>query len=1215
VKTRVRRVAFFAAEAVNYKLNQYLFDISSPNKGKRLPNRRAYSLALLFALLALAPSAAHAQTLYGALIGNVTDPSGAAVVGAHVTATAVQTGVQQTTVTDSGGIYRFANLLPATYDVTIVATGFTVQKTPGVLVSVGGIARLNVHLRMGTTSQTVTVTAKAPLLQTDTAVVQTNISSRQILNLPIMGTQGANFQSLLRTIPGAGLTAETNSLAANPQRAINTNMNGLSNQSVNTRIDGVQDSYPYLAANVAYVPPQDAIQTVNVVTNSFTAQQGMAGGAAVNVEIKSGTNHFHGDIHEFHTDQNFAARNYFQTDTAIYPKKNRNNQNQYGGAVGGPILRNKLFFFFDYERTTQRQLAGPDTRTLPTAAMANGNFQGLPGSPVIYDPATGNSAGANKQQISCNGQLNVICPDRIDPAAAAMIKLLQPEIAKEFSTSNDLNNFTGSGTALFNRNNSDTKITWVPGPNTALWGRYSFSKTLAYDPPLLGPAIGDATNGGQLGNAPGLVQLVGLGATHSITPNLLFDWNFGYTRQRLGSTFDLNSPNGLNDLHIPGTNNAGAPGSPSLYYGYPGFVFPTTSLNLGNAQVANPFLFRDNQFVTDANLSWTKGKHNFKAGFEWNHILINHFQPQGGTFQNARGTLQFNGDVTSNQGTTPTWFNSWADFLLGLPQETGKARQLFNPNAERWSQWAWYAEDQWQATPKLTLNAGIRWEFYPFAYSDNGKGLRYLDLNTGNVLLGGYGKVPIRDGIDVGYGQFLPRLGVAYRLSSTTVIRAGYGISADSYTPWHVMLNAYPSILLDTNLPANTADYVPAASLTGLNGSGLGSGSYSVPTGIVLTPLPNLSSGSIRLPTNISTTTIPNPYHRGFFNSYNLTVEQQFGRNLSLNLGYVGTYAVRPVINMNANASAPGTGSAGGTLSKLYGANYTGTINELNPFLHSRYDSLQTTLTYRFAGGSNLHVAYTWSKTMNYANNQDLGGLMIPYLPAIRKDYGPADFDRTNNLEISSVAALPFGKGEPWLRSGVGAAILGGWLIDPLVSAMSGVPFSVTASGNLNANGSTQTADLVGHFHLTHGKPPRTGTTCALGDASCEFFAPDSFAAPLITSAATAHFGNTNRNEFRGPGFFNMNLSIVRDFKFRDWATLQVRGEAMGLTNTPHFGNPSNSCPGDPTTAGPVSGSGGLCSTGTNNNFGVITGVIQPGGYFGPDPGNRSVWLGATVKF
>jgi hypothetical protein len=1179
---------------------------------------------LALVILLAAPLRLSAQILYGSLTGTVTDASEAVLPNAHVTVLETQTGVSESQTTDSAGIYRFPALLPGTYKVTISATGFATQETENVLVHANEIARIDAHLSVGAATQSVTVTTAPALLQTDSADVHTDLSSRQIENLPIMGSTGANFQKLLQVVPGAGLSNETNSPAGNPQRAINANINGQSEEGISTRIDGALDAYPYLPANVAYVPPANAIETVNVTTNSFDAEQGMAGGAAVNVQVKSGTNQFHGEGHESHTDQNFDARNYFQTDPTLYRKLNRYNQNQFGGSFGGPFKRDKVFFFTDYERTTTRQLAGPDTRTLPTAAMATGDFRGLPGNPIVYDPATGDQHGANKQQVSCNGVLNVICPNRIDPAAQAMITLLQPSIKNDFNTSNGLNNWTGNGTALFNRDDADGKVTYVPSEASTVFGRYSFSRTLVYDPPLLGAAIGDATNGGQLGNAPGLVQSVGLGATHTFGPTLLLDWNFGFTRQRLGSTFDLTSARGTSQLGIPGTNNAGAPGDPSLYYGYPGFIFPVAQVppgttnaigaNLGNAQPANPFLFRDQQYVTGANLSWNKGKHAFRGGFEWDHTQINHFQPQGGTFQSPRGVFEFNGYVSSLEGSTPTWFNSWADFLFGLPSATGKARALFNPIAMRWTVWAGYVQDHYQVTPKLTLTLGLRWEFHPFGYSDNGQGLRLLNLATGNVVLGGDGGVPRDDRMQVGHGQFLPRLGMAYRVRPQTVIIAGYGMSADPYN-WHQLRNAYPAVLLDTNIPANVANFVPAASLTGLNGTGLGGGSYSVPTGLILSPLPNLSSGSIPLPTSISTSTFPNPLNRGFINSYNLTVQQGIGNDTTFSLGYVGTYDVRPIVNINANASAPGAGSAGGLLSQQYGANYTGTISELLPFKNSRYDSLQTKLTYRFARGSSVVAVYTWSKVMDYADNEDLGSISFPYPADYQKNYAPASFDRTNNFELYGVMALPFGKDEPWLTTGIAGQILGGWLVNPVISALTGTPFTVTAGGNLNANGATQTADLVGPFHITHGRPPRTGVTCALGDPTCSYFAASSFAAPLITSASNAHFGNTNRDQFRGPGYFNMNLSIVREFPLREWLRLQVRGDAFSLTNTPHFANPSLACPASATVAGPVGGSAQLCNTGSNNNFGIITGTAMPGGTFGPDPGNRTIWVSASLKF
>jgi hypothetical protein len=336
----------------------------------------------------------------------------------------------------------------------------------------------------------------------------------------------------------------------------------------------------------------------------------------------------------------------------------------------------------------------------------------------------------------------------------------------------------------------------------------------------------------------------------------------------------------------------------------------------------------------------------------------------------------------------------------------------------------------------------------------------------------------------------------------------------------------------------------------------------------------------------------------------------------------VGTYDARPVINMNANASAPGGGTAGGILSQRYGGNYTGTINVLQPYLHSRYDSLQSTLKYRFHDGSNVRMSYTWSKAMDYAENEDLGGLSYPYPAFVQKNYGPAGFDRTNNFELSGTFALPFGKGEPWLQSGVGNAILGGWLINPVISAMSGIPFTVTANGTLNANGSGQTADLVGSYKVYKGRPLRTGQTCPTGNPSCAYFNANAFAAPYIpldpknnNAPINPHYGNTNRNEFRGPGYFLANLSILRDFKIKELMTFEIRADAIGLTNTPHFANPTVSCGGSAVIADPTTGSGQNCAAAANNNFGVITGTSSPGGFFGPDSGSRVLWLGAMLKF
>ena len=1204
----------------------------SSNPCRTLNARRWYALLACTTLLAifLFPVLASAQVLYGTLTGNVTDQSGAAIPKADIEALNVGTGVAAKVSTDATGNYRFNALQAGTYKVTVNASGFAPKVFDGVDVGVNLVRRVDAQLGVASQQQTVEVTGEAPILQTDKADVHTDLTARQVSEMPIMSSQGRNFQSLLRIIPGVSQTAETNSLAANPNRSINANVNGQSIQTTNTRIDGAQDSYPWLPANVAYVPPADAIETVNVVTNSFDAEQGMAGAAAVNVQIKSGTNAFHGAGFWYHFDQNFAARNYFNTDLKLNPHKPRNNQNQFGGVIGGPIIKNKLFFFGDYQRTTQRNKAGPVGVVLPIPQMVNGDFRGITvknsaGQDVqvpIFDPATGNSHGNGKQIVSCNGVQYVICPTRFDPAAAKLIQLIQPYISQEITTTPGQTNYSATNTALFNRDDYDIKINYNPTDKTTAFGRFSSTRSLAFDPPVLGSAGGGSTGGGQLGDAPGRIYSIGLGATHAFNPSVLFDWNFGYTRQRIGATFDLDKARGLDELGVPGTNGAGLPGNSKLYNGLPAFAV-TGMLTFGNNNTGNPFLFRDNQFVSGANVSWTKGRHAFRYGVEWNHAQINHFQPQGGIFQTPRGTIQFNGTVTGgDRGAQPNFATAWADFLLGLSSQTGKAGQLADPIALRWNQWAWYIRDQWQITPKLTATVGVRWEFYPFGYSDNGKGLKYLDLNTGNVLIGGYGSVPRNDGIDVGKGQFLPRLGLAYRLTENTVVRGGYGWSNDPNN-WRQFRNSYPAALISTN-PAcpvpgalcASGDAIPAASLTGKNATGLGSGSYSVPVGIVNLPVPDLSSGSIPLALSASTFTIPNPFHRGYIESYNLLVQHDW-KGIVLETGYVGAYGVRPMVNMNVNAAAPGTGTAGGLLSQKVGKNYTGNINAYVPFKNSNYNSLQTKLTRRWKQGTMAGVSWTWSKSEDYASNEDLGSMRFPYPASWNKSHAVSDFDRTHNVKVYGMFVPPFGKGQRWAQSGVASAILGGWQITPIITRLTGLPFTVGAGGALNANGYGQVADLIGKFRIVGGRPPRGGTTCAQNDLTCHYFDPSAFAAPLIVTNADAHLGNTNRNEFRGPGYFQMDLSLAREFPITERVKLQFRAEAFSLTNTPHFGNPQLTCPGAANVAGPVAGSGQLCGTGSNNNFGVITGTLSPPGegFFGNDPGNRSIWLAARVTF
>jgi hypothetical protein len=1185
-----------------------------------------FVLTLLVALAGV--PAARAQVLYGSLTGTVTDSSGAAIAGAKIEATETAKGLQQQSTTDASGLYRFPEILPGTWKIVVSAPGFAPVETDNIVVDANTVAHTDEKLTVGQVRQSVTVTTAPPELQTDRADVHTDISTAELEELPTVSSEGKNFQDLLRIVPGSTIPLENNSAAGNPARAMTSNVNGQSTQGNDTRIDGILDAYPWLPNNVAYVPPEDAIQTVNITTNSYDAEQGMVNGAAINVQTKTGTNKLHGDAYEFHTDADLKAINYFEPPTFKRPE---NIFNQFGGSLGGPILKDKLFFFGDYQGTRQSLApAGGNPQTVPfgplqySNAASAGYFDFRPfqtaaygmvdkaGNPVhIYDPTTGNPDGSGRQPISCNGVIDTICLSRVDPAALAMAKLIPAPTSSLASL--DSNNYLDSQKGFFHTDDYDAKISYVPTEKTTVFGHFSTSRGDIYDPPSLGPAEGNATNGGQLGNALTRIYIIGFGGTHAFTPNLLLDGNLGFTRQHLTAEAPdiAQGPFGLSTLGIPGTNNSADPND-NLYYGIPAFQFVTFT-NLGNPNTGNPFVFRDNQYVENENLTWIRGNHQLRFGGEWDHVQMNHFQPQGGTFQTARGSFGMNGTITEQVNctgapiTTETCtdpdppvnyqYGSYADFLLGLPYESGKAIQDTDPIALRWSQWAVYVRDMWQVTPKFNLDYGLRWEYYPMAYSDHGKGARVLDPTTMQVLIGGYGSVPQDDGVKVGPGEFLPRIGIAYKATQNTVIRAGFGIGADSNN-WRYLRNDYPADTIssyagtNTGGAANYSSVAPSTSLTGTNAIGPYAG---LPTGIPLIPKPNLSTGSIPLPNNITTSTIgtyPN-FRRGYIYSYNLTVEQQFAGFVAT-ASYVGEREIRPVLNVNLNSAPAGAGAAGELLNAKFGGNWGG-INTLVPAGHNYYDALQTKLTRRFGQTSTIGVLYTWSRTEDFEDNEELSSPLWNYPAYFARNKALAGYDRDYNFEAYWLYHLPFGPGQSMANHGIASALAGGWTLSGVLSRLGGAPLTVTdnaGASSLNAPGNQQTPDIVAPIQLTGGKPAYSPGLCPRGTNGCSYFNIASFQS--VTAPAT--FGDAGRNIIRGPGYFNLDANLFRNFKITEFLTLQFEADAFGVTNTPHFANPDSNI--------------------TDANFGKVTGEAQgANASLGGSGGERLWYLGGKLIF
>ncbi len=1054
----------------------------------------AATLVLPLLLLSLSAPAI-AQTLYGSLTGNVTDSTGSAVPNAKVEAANVATGIVKQTQTDDRGSYLMADLQPGAYRVTIVSSAFAKFTQEGVVVESNTVRRLDTTLSISQVNESVTVAAGAVTLQTDRADVNNVIRANQIATLPLINSQGRNFQVLYKVLPGFTPPVEAHSDSGNPQRSMVTQANGMPQSSNNTKLDGATISHPWLPRIVAYLPPVEAVEAVNVVSNSFDAEQGMAGGAAMNVTIKSGTNAFHGASWEFLTNSALKARNYFYCLYSCTGDPNRapkNVQNQFGAMFGGPIVKNKLFFFADWERTLRRQIASA-LRTVPTAAMRTGDFTAT--GTTLFDPTTGAANGTGRTPFAGNK----IPAAQMDPAALYMSNLIPLPNQPVYP-----NNYLAVGGYRLTRDNIDGKINYNPSDKLQIFGRYSISPTEVFDPPSLAGAGGDATNGGQPGRAPGLIQSTAIGGTYTFSPRVLFDGVFGYTRLRLAAeNIDLDKNYGLDTLKIPGTN-----GADRLQAGYPRFTFNTFS-NIGNPNVSNPFLFRDNQYVTNENVSWIKASHSFRFGFEYSRYDINHFQPQASN--GPRGGFNFNGGLTSlNGGASTTGYNSYADFLLGLPQAMGKDVQYLNPATVRMPSYGFYARDAWQVNRKLTIDYGLRYEVYLSPTRDHGPAEVY-DPQTDRV---------VRSGVETGKGQFAPRLGIAYRLNEKTVIRAGGGISVDPNS-FRYLRDAYPATIS-----------------TQFSGASSFQAAGSLRTGLPNVVGPDINQTSFSLPSSVGTTTFPQKFDRGYIESYNFMVQRDAGYGINIQSGYVGSRAIRQTVVQNINAAGPGGGNAGRALYPQFLR--ISDIRYFTPFNTAQYNGWLTSVTRRF-NGSLLGLSYTLSRAVGYADDQD-SGLTWNWVPMLKRNKAVQGFDRTHNLQFYGNYELPFGRGKTFAKNGIVSKLAGGWQTNWILSRYSGLPFTVATSGtSVNAPGNTQTADqLLSNVNIPGGH--------GVGQP---YFDPNAFG-----PVNDVRFGSSGRNLLRGPGVFNLDGSVFRTFAVTERFKLQFRAECFGVTNTPQFNNP-----------------------------------------------------------
>ena len=1071
---------------------------------------------MLAVALLLIPIPVSAQLLQGSLTGTVTDPSDAAVTGLSVVALNEGTNLTRETQTNPLGDYTFVTLPPGSYTITIKAPGFQAYSHSGVVVRGNEVTRLNVKLSVGQVDQSVTVSGQASQLQTDRGDVRTDLSTRALNELPT--PLGRNYQMTLAVVvPGVSTPQSGQSFGANASRSVGYNVNGVSSVSNNVRIDGTSSTNYNATDKPMYSPALESIDTVNVVTNSFDAEQGLAGGAAVNVATKTGGNSIHGAVFGDHTDQHEKAYAWVSDRTQPKPKF---LHNQIGGIIGGPIRRDKLFYFVSYEGTFVRQ-ENPIYSQVPTPAMKGGILAASP--TPIYDPGTGNANGTGRTAFGGN----IIPASRIDPGIQAVIGLNNWPNANVPGTGafGLARNYLSAGNNGQSRNQFDSKLTWNASRKLSMFARMGINVNDWFNPQQYGSLGGPGYSSGNtaVGLGEGHLYSGTVSGTYIFNPNLIADAYYGYSRNNA-----FTEPQGLDQnlgwtlLKIPGLQSSQRRegGLPALMIdGFGGTASNLPEATIGPANNFQPQVISSYEQEFVGNLTWIRGRHNIRAGADlvqqritenFEQATFCSFCSGAGGFQFSQGTTQLSGGPGGND------FNAFASFLLGLPANTGKVT-LFPPEYHAFSKiFGSYVRDQWQVNRKLTFTYGARFEYYP--YENRGsRGMEYLDAKNNLLILCGVGSTPKNCGITKDTFHVVPRVGLAYRLNDTTVIRAGYGWTTDPTNLGGVLGNRqnYPEIVATTLAAPNSFGY-----------------STTLRIGVPAIVQPDTSSGSVALPKTAGVYSVDNDnYVRGYIQSWNAVVEHQRGSWIASG-GYVATRSIDPISNLNGNWGPIGTGSAGQVLNVLAGR--TAITNIIGTMGTNKFDSLQATVSRRPAKGIQFSGTYSFAHAYGYTSQ-----IAIPSNFSL--NYGNLGTVARQTIGLTMVAESPFGKGRMWLTSGLGAMILGGWQFQVISTLRSGTPFTVTASNTtLNASGSTQFADCIA--------PAKR-----IGDIF-QWYDKTTFASPTA-----GRFGTCTTNSLWGPGLINADTGIVRMFKIRERMELKFRAEMFNTANTPHHSNPTNS--------------------------------------------------------
>jgi hypothetical protein len=1136
---------------------------------RRMPRLLLGCLLLAFIL--------YGQVDTGTILGTVRDNTGAVIPGATVTIRNEGTAFVQTTKTSPEGAYVFTAQKIGQYSIEVTNAGFKKEVRSGLALNIQQQLVVDFDLQVGDVTSEVQVTASAPLLQTENGSVGQVIEGKTINDLPL---NGRNYTFLARLVPGANV--------GQPEgRGLNANgwftANGTRPAQNNYLLDGIDNNTNNVdfLSGAAYVlkPPIDAIGEFKLQTNSFSAEFGRAGGAVLNASLRSGTNSFHGSAWEFLRNDKLDAADFFQNATG--QKKGSFKQNQFGAAAGGRIIKDKTFFFADYEGTRIRQGVPLSGNSVPTLAERSSGFTDFSDLiplqtgtrtdalgrtfplGTVFDPSTTRSIG-NGQYVRDPFPGNIIPPGRLDPNAVNLLNLYPAP-----TQSGLYNNYSTTRNLTTDVNAFDVRVDQNFSSKDQLFARYSWSKSPSFFP---GPFTGFADGGAfDKGDQEVDVQGAALSYTHLFNPTLVNEARVGFNREHTSrvqpfgnDTSDIPSQFGIQGIpQTPG--NGGLP-----YFSLGNLTQLGSSEWLISDRYSNTIQFTEN-------LSKVYRNHTFKGGFEVQEITFPWIAPPY-----SRGGFSFNGQYTSIPNITDK-STGIAQFLLapspsllpgGTPiggADSVNASNFGGVSAQRSYRGA-YFQDDWKVSSKLTLNLGLRWDWFSptgekykaqanFLPGAPFNGAQYLVPSSRNGdpnLSASFVQLLQQDGIDLVYtdkygsglskvqkSNFAPRFGFAYQLTSKLVVRGGYGIFFGAFEN----RGGYPS--LGYNYPFQyTFSFPSADSVSPVvypNGTvaTIGNGLSSVPLDPTQVNAKGLDLRGIQF-----------HYKTPYVQSYNLTLQYQLSSKDTVEAAYVASLSRHLEAFVGSNLQSvllpPGTNPQDYVPFQDFarGSAYANTIATAN------YHALQAKYQRRMAAGLNVLVSYTFSKTRTDAGDLLSGGgvsgFRAPGIPGwgIQKDMGLAPFDIRNAFSASGTYDFPFGKGRKYMSnaSGITEALLGGWSSNWILTLDDGQPQTIPCTATTGAG--------TGCYALYTGVNPYSGKHNV-----DQFYNPAAFSdPPVVAQVGQADFlplggGNT---QVTGPPIRRFDFSLFKSFPINESMRFEFRAESFNLTNTPTFALPGN---------------------------------------------------------